>query len=174
MSLADDRPYQSYPPSLWDPVPAVLATLDPSSIVAGAMQVVTITGTGFTSRSRIWADEEQQITTYVSSTSLTYEAQADEAGAQDVTVHNGDAVSNSLPLTVTAEEVEDPRASASPGDSFSPEGSIIGSTSTQAAKLSGLGYAADPHEAWGSGDSITVNGYLFHWDGSAWAPGVAP
>lgn len=173
MSLAYNVPYESYPPDVLHPTPAVLATLNPASIVLGPPpKLVTVTGTGFTTRSRVWADEEQQATTFVSDTSLTYMAQADQVGAQDITVHNGGAVSNSLSLAVTAAQAE--KGSASPGDTFTPESSIIGSTTTQAGKLEGLGYVADPTTEWAAGEQITVNGYAFHWDGAAWQPGAAP
>jgi len=100
MSIYTD-PYQhSYPPLLF--VTPTLALLNPASIVVNTPTQVTVTGTGFHPGSVIWADEEAQVTTYVSATILRYTAQADAVGAQDITVHNGSAASASLTLTVTA------------------------------------------------------------------------
>jgi hypothetical protein len=81
--------------------PPVLESLAPSSIVAGAGPTpVTVTGTGFVPASTVWADEEAQVTTYVSDTELDYDAQADQAGTQTITVRDA-GTSNAIELTVT-------------------------------------------------------------------------
>lgn len=66
------------------------------------------------------------------------------------------------------------KGSASPGDSFPNEPTVSASDSTNAAKLAGLGYVADPATAWTSGQQISVNAFAFHWDGAAWVEGATP
>lgn len=84
-----------------DAVPPVLSSLNPATIVSGAPPVpITVTGSGFLPASRVWADEEGQVTTYVSDTELVYQAQADMPGTQTITVHDA-APSNAIELTVT-------------------------------------------------------------------------
>ena len=64
--------------------------------------------------------------------------------------------------------------SASPGDTFPAEATITAEDSTNAAKLAGLGYVADPLTAWTVGQRMTVGTYRFYWSGTAWTAGVAP
>lgn len=66
------------------------------------------------------------------------------------------------------------KASASDGDIFPSEPSITASDALNAAKLGPLGYVADPTTAWAPTHKITVNGFVFHWSGTAWAAGAAP
>lgn len=63
---------------------------------------------------------------------------------------------------------------AAPDDAFDREPTITASDSTNAAKLAGLGYVALPQTAWTIGQSMTVGGIEFYWDGSAWAAGASP
>lgn len=64
------------------------------------------------------------------------------------------------------------KGSASPGDTFPAEATVTASDSTNAAKLAGLGYVANPLTAWTSGQQITVGTYAFNWSGTAWAAGA--
>jgi hypothetical protein len=110
---------QSYPPSLWGggsgpPPTPVIDRLTPDTITAGTPQLVIVTGTGFLPSSVVWADEEAQITTHISSESLSYMAEADSEGAQDITVKNDTLVSNSVSLTVQAAAVEEPEGGEEP------------------------------------------------------------
>lgn len=50
--------------------------------------------------------------------------------------------------------------------------SITASDAPNAAKLAGLGFVADPTTNWTTGQKITVNGFLFNWNGTAWAAGA--
>jgi hypothetical protein len=102
---------QSLPPDILPtptpPAAATLTTITPDTIVAGpaGKTLVVVAGTGFTGGSKVYADEAQQITTFVSDTELTYQAEADQAGTQDITVTanaQGASPSNGLVLTVTA------------------------------------------------------------------------
>lgn len=92
----------SYPDWIVNPPTPAVTAVNPASVVVNTPTVVTITGTGFTPASRVWADEEGQSTTYVSSTTLRYTAEADQVGSQTITVHNGSEVSAGRELTVTA------------------------------------------------------------------------
>lgn len=65
------------------------------------------------------------------------------------------------------------KGAAKPGDTFATEATVTASDATNAAKLAGLGYVASQATAWATGEHITVATYEFHWDGSAWAAGVA-
>jgi hypothetical protein len=83
------------------PEPPVLDAIAPTSIVGDSTPYpITVTGSSFTSGSKVWADEEAQATTFVDETTLTYNAQADQAGTQTITVRTGSEVSNSVELTV--------------------------------------------------------------------------
>jgi hypothetical protein len=65
------------------------------------------------------------------------------------------------------------KGSAAPGQTFPAEATITASDSTNAAKLTGLGYVAAPQTAWTTGQGVTIGTFLFHWDGAAWAAGAA-
>jgi hypothetical protein len=91
----------SYPADiLVPPVTPTLTSLAPATINVDEPTPVVITGTGFSHNSRVWADEGEQITTFIDATHLRYMAQANSSGAQDITVRNGALVSNSLSLDV--------------------------------------------------------------------------
>lgn len=64
------------------------------------------------------------------------------------------------------------RGSASPGDIFPPDPAITASDATNAAKLAGLGFVADPVTAWLAGQKMTVGTFDFNWSGTAWAAGA--
>lgn len=64
------------------------------------------------------------------------------------------------------------RGKAQPGAVFPNEPTVTASDSTNAAKLAGLGYVASPTSNWTTGQSITVNGFAFSWNGSAWQAGA--
>ena len=49
--------------------------------------------------------------------------------------------------------------------------SITAQDAPNAAKLGPLGFYADPQTNWSTGQKITVNGFLFNWNGTAWAAG---
>jgi hypothetical protein len=63
---------------------------------------------------------------------------------------------------------------AAPGDTFTgqPYNLVTASDAPNAAKLAGLGFVADPATNWTVGQKITVNGFDFNWNGTAWAAGA--
>jgi hypothetical protein len=65
------------------------------------------------------------------------------------------------------------KSAAAPGDVFSLEPTVTASDAPNAAKLGPLGYVAAPATAWTGGQGVTIATYEFHWDGAAWAAGVA-
>lgn len=65
------------------------------------------------------------------------------------------------------------KGAAEPGDVFPNEPTVTASDATNAAKLAGLGYVANPTTPWTTGQQTLVNTYAFHWGGSAWAAGAA-
>lgn len=83
------------------PLTPVLTGLVPASIASGAPTPVTVSGSSFMPGSRVWADEEAQATTYVNPTTLRYNAEADQAGSQTITVRTGSKTSAPIELTVT-------------------------------------------------------------------------
>lgn len=173
MSLSSDIPYQSYPPSLWGGGAVVdpsITTLVPNTGTVGTLATVQVNGSDFAADSVVEVDQVPATSTvFVSSSRLTATFTPASAGTVQVTVRNAnDEESNSVAFTVSAAELQ-----ASPDDSFE-QSSIIGSTKTQAAKLAGLGYVAEPDDAWSDGEVVHFNGYAFHWDGEQWAPGAAP
>jgi hypothetical protein len=64
--------------------------------------------------------------------------------------------------------------SAKPGDKY-PSGypTVTASDAPNAAKLGPLGFVAVPTSAWTTGQKIVVNGFDFHWSGTAWAAAAA-
>lgn len=60
---------------------------------------------------------------------------------------------------------------APPSAVVAVEPTITASDSTNAARLAGLGYVANPLTAWTTGQHITVAGFHFNWTSSAWAAG---
>lgn len=63
------------------------------------------------------------------------------------------------------------KGAAQPGDSFT-EPTVTAQDATNAAKLGPLGYVASPTSAWTGLQSITVSGFRFFWNGTAWAAGT--
>ena len=61
---------------------------------------------------------------------------------------------------------------AAPGLVTVGEPTITASDGTNAGRLAGLGYTAYPTTNWTTGQSVSVNGFLFNWNGSAWAAGA--
>ena len=64
------------------------------------------------------------------------------------------------------------KAKAQPGTSFANEPTVTASDSTNAARLGPLGYVAIPTSNWTTGQKITVNGFVFNWNGSTWVAGA--
>jgi hypothetical protein len=62
---------------------------------------------------------------------------------------------------------------ARPADAF-PVGypTIVASDATNAARLGPLGFVANPTTNWTTGQAISVMGFNFNWNGSAWAAGT--
>ncbi len=69
------------------------------------------------------------------------------------------------------QKVSPQKSAASPGDVFIGETTITASDGTNAGRLAGLGFVASPTSNWTSGQGITVGGFAFNWNGSAWAAG---
>jgi hypothetical protein len=62
--------------------------------------------------------------------------------------------------------------SASPGNVYATGyPTITASDATNAGRIAGLGFIANPTSAWTTGQGIVVNGFAFNWSGSAWAAG---
>lgn len=64
------------------------------------------------------------------------------------------------------------KGSASPGDTFPAEVTVTAEDATNAAKLAGLGYVADPTTPWAADEYMTVGAYRFWWNGTQWMPGA--
>ena len=64
------------------------------------------------------------------------------------------------------------KADARPGNTFPDEPTVTAQDAPNAAKLGPLGYVAVPTSNWTSGQKITVNSFLFNWNGTAWAAGA--
>jgi hypothetical protein len=64
------------------------------------------------------------------------------------------------------------RGAAAPGDIFGPDPGINAQDATNAAKLAGEGFVANPTSAWTTGQKITIGAYSFNWTGAAWAAGA--
>ena len=61
------------------------------------------------------------------------------------------------------------KGAAAPGNVFANEPTITAQNPTNAAKLAGLGFVANPQTAWTSGQGITIlPTYHFSWDGTQW------
>ena len=66
------------------------------------------------------------------------------------------------------------KGSAKPGDVFPEEPTLTAEDSVNAAKLSTLGYVANPQTPWIADERILIGPYAFTWYGTAWGPGVMP
>jgi hypothetical protein len=64
------------------------------------------------------------------------------------------------------------RAKAQPGTTFPNEPTVTASDAPNAAKLGPLGYVASPTSNWTTGQKITVNGFAFNWNSTAWVAGT--
>ncbi|UDG78714.1 major tail protein [Microbacterium phage IndyLu] len=64
------------------------------------------------------------------------------------------------------------KGNAQPGSTYPSEATVTASDSTNAAKLTGLGFVANPLTAWTTGQKITVGAFDFNWSGTAWAAGA--
>jgi hypothetical protein len=78
---------------------------------------------------------------------------------------------NSSIVTGAGSEQAVARADANPGDIFPADTDITAQDATNAAKLAGEGFVANPQTAWTTGQKITVGTYQFNWSGTAWAAG---
>jgi len=65
------------------------------------------------------------------------------------------------------------KGAAKPGDVFPAEPTITASDATNAAKLAGLGFIANPTTAWLTTQKMTVGTFDFHWSATAWVAGAA-
>lgn len=65
------------------------------------------------------------------------------------------------------------KGNATPGSTYTAEATITASDPTNAAKLTGLGFIANPQTAWTTDQKITVGTFDFHWDGDSWVEGAA-
>jgi archaellum component FlaG (FlaF/FlaG flagellin family) len=61
---------------------------------------------------------------------------------------------------------------AAPGGTFPAIAEVTASNATNAGKLAGLGFVADPATAWTAGQKFTIGTYDFNWSGTAWAAGA--
>jgi len=82
---------------------------------------------------------------------------------------------NTLPHAVWGDAgsvVAPPKGQAAPGTIYPAEATVTAEDSTNAAKLAGLGYVAQPLTAWLTGQCIFVGAFRFNWTGAAWAAGL--
>jgi hypothetical protein len=79
---------------------------------------------------------------------------------------------NSTIVTGAGSEQAVARSDANPGDTFPADTDITASDSTNAAKLAGEGFVANPQTAWTTGQKITIGSFTFNWSGTAWASGA--
>lgn len=85
-------------------------------------------------------------------------------------VQFGTATDNRI-ITGAGSEQAVARADSNPGDTFPADPDITAQDSTNAAKLAGEGFVANPQTAWTTGQKITIGTYQFSWNGTAWQAG---
>ena len=78
---------------------------------------------------------------------------------------------DSVIVTGAGSEQAVARADSAPGDTFPADPDITAQDSTNAAKLAGEGFVANPQTAWTTGQKITIGVHQFNWSGTAWAAG---
>jgi hypothetical protein len=66
------------------------------------------------------------------------------------------------------------KGQAAPGTIYPSEATVTAQDSTNAAKLAGLGYVAQPLTDWLPTQKITVGAFNFYWNGSIWVAGAHP
>jgi hypothetical protein len=86
------------------PVLPTITALTPATMVVNTPTTITVTGTNYDAGSVIYQGSPPvaQITTYISATSLSFSAEADQVGHFSVEVRNGNRRSNSMDCAVTA------------------------------------------------------------------------
>lgn len=85
-----------------------------------------------------------------------------DAAGQNIYIYTDDGVFSTGPA----------KGNAQNGNVYPTEPTVTASDSTNAAKLTPLGYVANPLTNWTTGQKITVNGFNFNWNGTAWAAGI--
>jgi len=78
---------------------------------------------------------------------------------------------NTTIVTGAGSEQAIARSDANPGDTFPADPDITAQDATNAAKLNGEGFIANPQTAWTTGQKITIGTFQFNWSGVAWAAG---
>ena len=86
-------------------------------------------------------------------------------------VEFGNATTSDIVSGAASEEAA-ARADAKPNDTFAADTDITAQDATNAAKLTGEGFVANPQTAWTTGQKITIGTYQFSWQGSAWGAGA--
>jgi hypothetical protein len=85
-----------------------------------------------------------------------------DANGQNIYIYTDDGVFSTGPA----------KNNAAPNTVYAAEPTVTAQDATNAAKLAGLGYIANPLTNWTTGQKITIGTYLFNWTGSAWAAGA--
>lgn len=85
-----------------------------------------------------------------------------DAAGQNIYIYTDDGVFSTGPAKNPAVN----------GNVYPNEPTITASDATNAGKLAALGYVASPTSNWTAGQKITVNGFNFNWNGTAWAAGI--
>ncbi|QJD49827.1 hypothetical protein QDW19_gp12 [Microbacterium phage AvGardian] len=85
-----------------------------------------------------------------------------DAAGQNIYIYTDDGVFSTGPA----------KGNAAPGNVYPAEATVTAQDSTNAAKLAGLGYVANPTTNWTTGQKITIGAYQFNWTGTAWAAGA--
>ena len=85
-----------------------------------------------------------------------------DANGQNIYIYTDDGVFSTGPA----------KGNAQPNNVYPAEPTVTAQDATNAAKLTGLGYVANPLTNWTTGQKITIGAYQFNWNGTAWAPGA--
>lgn len=88
-------------PEVPDTTPPVISSLTPATLTVDTPTTVTVTGTGFNASDKVYQDEGQMTTIFVSDTELTFQALASSAGIVDITVQGDGGTSPAIQMTVT-------------------------------------------------------------------------
>lgn len=85
-----------------------------------------------------------------------------DSDGQNIYIYTDDGVFSAGPA----------KGNAVPNNVYAAEPTVTASDSTNAAKLTGLGYVANPLTNWTTGQKITIGTFMFNWNGTAWVAGA--
>ena len=93
------RGYDTNPHAVWGDFSSTVASVSPTSAAIGATPTLTVTGTGFTTASKVFFEGDERPTTFVSPTQLTATVAAIVGPARTVNIRVSTGGSKTFQVT---------------------------------------------------------------------------